>query len=90
MISNVPGPKEPLYWNGARLRGLYPVSMPLDRLALNITILSYCDHLEFGLTACRRTMPSMQRMLTHVENAIRKLEEAAHLQQVERNEAELA
>lgn len=90
MISNVPGPREPLYWNGARLRGLYPVSMPMDRLALNITILSYCDHLEFGLTACRRTMPSMQRMLTHLENGISKLEEAAHLQRVECNEAELA
>lgn len=90
MISNVPGPKAPLYWNGARLRGLYPVSMPLDRLALNITILSYCDHLEFGLTACRRTLPSMQRMLAHLENGIRKLEDAAQLQKVERNEAELA
>lgn len=79
LISNVPGPQRPMYWNGARLRGMYPVSMPMDRLALNITILSYCDHLEFGLTACRRTMPSMQRMLTHLESAIEKLEIAASL-----------
>lgn len=89
LISNVPGPKQPLYWNGARLRGMYPVSMPMDRLALNITILSYCDHLEFGLTACRRTMPSMQRMLAHLEAGIAKLEEAAHMQRVERNVMEL-
>lgn len=89
LISNVPGPKEPLYWNGARLRGIYPVSMPLDRLALNITILSYYDQLEFGLTACRRTMPSMQRMLAHIEEAIGKLEEAAHLQKATCNTMEL-
>ncbi len=89
MISNVPGPKEPLYWNGARLRGMYPVSMPLDRLALNITILSYYDQLEFGLTACRRTLPSMQRMLAHLESAIEDLEEAAGLDRAARNEMEL-
>lgn len=89
LISNVPGPNKPLYWNGARLQGMYPVSMPMDRLALNITILSYCDHLEFGLTACRRTMPSMQRMLTHIDAAIAKLEAGAHMQKVERNIVEL-
>lgn len=89
LISNVPGPKEPLYWNGARLRGMYPVSMPLDRLALNITILSYYDQLEFGLTACRRTLPSMQRMLTYIEKGIEQLEAGASLQSVGRNEMEL-
>lgn len=89
LISNVPGPQQPLYWNGARLRGMYPVSMPMDRLALNITILSYCDHLEFGLTACRRTMPSMQRMLAHIEAGIGKLEMGANMRRVERNEMEL-
>lgn len=89
LISNVPGPREPLFWNGARLRGMYPVSMPMDRLALNITILSYCDHLEFGLTACRRTMPSMQRMLAHIEAGIAKLEAGANMQRVERNIVEL-
>lgn len=89
LISNVPGPKEPLYWNGARLRGMYPVSMPLDRLALNITILSYYDQLEFGLTACRRTLPSMQRMLTYIEKGIEQLEAGASLQSVARNEMEL-
>ena len=89
MISNVPGPKQPLYWNGARMSGMYPVSMPLDRLALNITILSYFDQLEFGLTACRRTMPSMQRMLADIEQAIGDLEDAASLKKVKRNTMEL-
>lgn len=79
VISNVPGPKEPLYWNGAKLEGMYPVSIPIDRIALNITLLSYMDQLEFGLTACRRTLPSMQRLLDFLENGIRELEVAAGL-----------
>lgn len=77
VISNVPGPKKPLYWNGALLQGMYPASIPIDRIALNITLLSYVDQLEFGLTACRRTLPSMQKLLTYIENGIRELEVAA-------------
>jgi diacylglycerol O-acyltransferase len=77
VISNVPGPKEPLYWNGARLEGMYPVSIVLDRIALNITLTSYVDQLEFGLIGCRRTLPSMQRLLDYLENGIHELEVAA-------------
>ncbi|WP_020407699.1 WS/DGAT/MGAT family O-acyltransferase [Hahella ganghwensis] len=77
IISNVPGPDKPMYWNGARLEGLYPVSIPVDRVALNITLLSYVDNLEFGLTACRRTLPSMQRLLDYLESGIKELEVAA-------------
>lgn len=77
VISNVPGPKEPLYWNGARLEGMYPVSIALDRIALNITLTSYVDSLEFGLIGCRRTLPSMQRLLDYLENGIRDMEIAA-------------
>lgn len=79
IISNVPGPKEPLYWNGARLTGMYPVSIPVDQVALNITLTSYVDHLEFGLTACRRTLPSMQRLLDYLEQGLRDLEVAGDL-----------
>jgi diacylglycerol O-acyltransferase len=77
IISNVPGPKKPLYWNGAKLEGMYPVSIPVDRVALNITLVSYVDHLEFGFTACRRTLPSMQRLIDYIENAIEELEIAS-------------
>ncbi|MAL97900.1 WS/DGAT/MGAT family O-acyltransferase [Hydrocarboniclastica marina] len=79
VISNVPGPREPLYWNGARLEGMYPVSIVLDRMALNMTLTSYVDHIEFGLTGCRRTLPSLQRLLDHLENALVQLEIAAGL-----------
>lgn len=79
IISNVPGPKEPLYWNGARLEGMYPVSIALDRIALNITLTSYVDQLEFGLIGCRRTLPSMQRLLDYLENGIHELEVAASI-----------
>ena len=77
VISNVPGPKEALYWNGARLEGVYPLSIPMDGQALNITVTSYNGNLDFGLTGCRRTVPHLQRMLEYLESGLAELESAA-------------
>ncbi|TDU31075.1 diacylglycerol O-acyltransferase [Panacagrimonas perspica] len=74
VISNVPGPKQTLYWNGARLEGIYPVSIPVDGMALNITLVSYGDQLNFGLIACRRSVPHVQRMLEYLEQGLVELE----------------
>ncbi|MEH6561590.1 MAG: wax ester/triacylglycerol synthase family O-acyltransferase, partial [Marinobacter sp.] len=77
VISNVPGPKETSYWNGAKLEGMYPVSIAMDRLALNMTLTSYKDQIEFGLIGCRRTLPSLQRMLDYLEDGLVELEQGA-------------
>ena len=74
IISNVPGPKEPMYFNGARLDGLYPVSIVLDGQALNITLTSRDKYLDFGLIGCRRSVPHLQRLLTHLETSLAELE----------------
>ena len=76
VISNVPGAREPLYWNGARLDGNYPFSIALDGQALNITLTNRADHLDFGLVGCRRSVPHLQRLLTHLEDSLAELERA--------------
>jgi diacylglycerol O-acyltransferase / wax synthase len=76
LISNVPGPREPLYWNGARMQGVYPLSIPYEGQALNITVTSYAGNLEFGLTGCRRTVPHLQRLLALLEESLQELEKA--------------
>lgn len=77
IISNVPGPKTTQYFNGARLDGMYPLSIPTHGVALNITCVSYADDLCFGLTGCRRTVPHLQRLLTYLDEEIVALEKAA-------------
>ena len=75
VISNVPGPSEsPLYWNGSRLLGLYPASIVMNGQALNISVTSYAHQLHFGLIGDRRTVPHLQRMLTHLETSLAELE----------------
>lgn len=77
IISNVPGPKETQYFNGARLSGLYPLSIPIHGMALNITCTSYDGVMGFGVTGCRRTVPRLQRLLTHLDDELSALEKAA-------------
>ena len=75
VISNVPGPRQTLYLNGARLDEVYPVSIATHYLALNITISGYGDALGFGYTACRRSVPALQRMLDYTDASIAELEQ---------------
>ena len=77
VISNVPGPPGALYWNKAKLEGVYPLSIPMDGQALNITVTSYNGNMDFGLTGCRRTVPHLQRLLDHLETGLSELEAAA-------------
>ncbi|GAA4671622.1 WS/DGAT/MGAT family O-acyltransferase [Gordonia humi] len=74
MISSVPGPEETLYWNGARLDGCYPVSIPVEGLALNITITTVSGKANFGITGARAELPSLQRLLDHLDTALEDLE----------------
>ena len=77
IISNVPGPRKSLYFNGARLQGVYPLSIPLHGMGLNITCTSYDKQMDFGLTGCRRTVPHLQRLLGHLDDELKALEKAA-------------
>jgi len=77
VISHVPGPRRTLYWQGAKLCGFYPASLLIDGSALNITLVSRHDFVDFGLIACRKTIPQMQRLLDYLEDALVELEDVA-------------
>jgi WS/DGAT/MGAT family acyltransferase len=76
VISNVPGPPESLYFRGARLEALYPMSIPTHGQALNITCNSYAGEMCFGFTGCRDTLPSLQRLAVYTRDALHELESA--------------
>jgi diacylglycerol O-acyltransferase / wax synthase len=63
VISNVPGPPFPLYMAGARLEAHYPVSVITDGMGLNITVMSYMGHMDFGIVADRDQMPDVDRLM---------------------------
>ncbi|GAB2714836.1 WS/DGAT/MGAT family O-acyltransferase [Nocardia thraciensis] len=74
VISNVPGPRKPVYLQGARLDSNYPLSIPFDGQAVNITVTNTADTLDFGLVGCRRSVPHLSRMIDHLDTALQELE----------------
>ncbi len=74
VISHVPGPQHDLYMQGAKVSGLYPMSLLLDGCGLNFTIISRRDDVDIGIIACRKTVPRVQRMLDFLEEALVELE----------------
>lgn len=77
IISNTPGPRAPLYWQGCELEGMYPVSVLIDGQALNIALTSLHDRLDFGVLACRRTLPGVQALLEYLGEGLDELEQLA-------------
>ena len=59
VVSNVPGPREPLYLGGARMTHYVPVSAVADPVGLNVTVQSYVDQLDIGLLACAELLPDL-------------------------------
>ena len=77
VISNVPGPQETMYLEGAKLTGFYPASLLQQGNALNITLTSYDGEVQFGITAARESLPGVQRMLALIEDGLSSLEKLA-------------
>lgn len=76
VLSNVPGPKDARYFDGARLESVFPFSLLFDGQALNITASSYAGVLTLTFTGCRERLPSLQRLAVHSGEALAELEAA--------------
>jgi diacylglycerol O-acyltransferase / wax synthase len=74
VISNVPGPRESLYCAGAELQALYPVSVVMDGVGLNITVMSYRDHLDFGIVADREQVDDVWSLMERAGSALDELD----------------
>ena len=73
VISNVPGPQFPLYMAGARLEAHYPISVITDGMGLNITVMSYCGHLDFGIVADRDQMADVWSLIDGLGESLEEL-----------------
>ena len=74
VISNVPGPRTPLYCAGAQLQANFPVSVVVDGVGLNMTVMSYRDHLDFGIIADRDQVDDAWALMDGLRTALEELE----------------
>jgi hypothetical protein len=78
VISNVPGPRESLFCAGAKLESLFPVSVVVDGVGLNMTVMSYRDRLDFGVIADQGQIPDAWPFIDHLHTALAELESVLH------------
>ncbi len=73
VVSNVPGPREPLYYAGALLEANYPVSIINDGMGLNITLQSYRDRIDFGLVGTPELVPDIWNLIGYLQEELELL-----------------
>ena len=76
IVSNVPGPPIDLYAAGARLEALYPLSIITQGAGLNVTVMSYRDSLDVGITADGRQTPDVQTLVAGMQRELDRLLDA--------------
>lgn len=59
LVSNLPGPPEPIYFAGARVRDLFQIGVLQGNLALGVGILSYAGRLNFDILVDADAFPDV-------------------------------
>jgi diacylglycerol O-acyltransferase len=73
VVSNIPGPREPLFMRGCRLVEAYPVVPIADRHALSIGVTTLEEGAHFGLYADRRALPDVDALGERIDDAVDEL-----------------
>lgn len=77
VLSNVPGSATPLYLNGARMSGMYPISSIAAGMGLNATLASYAGSMDFGFVGNGVALPRLGELARHTREAFDELKAAA-------------
>ncbi|MDJ0787435.1 MAG: wax ester/triacylglycerol synthase family O-acyltransferase [Myxococcota bacterium] len=73
VISNVPGPPEPLSLFGRTVHALHPHGPLMDGVGVNITVMSYAGSLDVGVLACPERLSDACRLADRVGTAMEEL-----------------
>jgi diacylglycerol O-acyltransferase / wax synthase len=80
IVSNVPGPRDPLYIAGARLVAISSMGPLLEGVGLNVTVWSYGDETYWGVVSCPQLIPDLRGLVARFDAALGELEVAATAQ----------
>lgn len=76
VVTNVPGPQEPLYMDGARLVNMWGLGPISDGMGLIHAVFSYCGRLTVNFTSCREMLPDPAFYASCLERSFEQLQEA--------------
>ena len=73
VTTNVPGPREPLYWMGRRLEEIIPYVPIASTVRTGIAIFSYDGNITFGITADYAANPDVDILARGIEHGVSEL-----------------
>ena len=85
ILSNVPGPRDQLYFLGCQVDAMYPLGPILGGAGLNITVMSLNGELGVGIIACPDLVPELWDIADAFPDALKELLECADNQSVDIN-----
>ena len=80
VVTNVPGPQQPLYVLGRRMEAIYPMVPLAQNQALGIAVMSYDGAVTFGLNADWDALSDLERLAGQLADALDELAAAAGLE----------
>jgi WS/DGAT/MGAT family acyltransferase len=79
VVSNVPGPNIPLYICGGKVVAIFPSSVILEGMGLNVTVISYLDRFDFGVLVDPDLVPDVWVLADELPAALAELMDASRL-----------
>ena len=73
VTTNVPGPRQPLYWMGRRLEEIMPYVPIASRVRIGISIFSYDGTVTFGITGDYAANPDLEVLARGIEHSLAEL-----------------
>jgi WS/DGAT/MGAT family acyltransferase len=70
LVSSVRGSPVPLYYDGARIEAMYPMSIIMPGGGLNVTCVSHADDIDVGLTIEPSCFPEPWTLVDGLRNAL--------------------
>lgn len=77
VLSNVPGSAAPMFLNGARMTGMFPISSIAGGMGMNATLASYAGSMDFGFVGNGIALPDLPELAHHTREAFEELKAAA-------------
>jgi len=76
LVSNMPGPRKRMYFNGCKVTSIYPISTITPGGGINFTLMTYGEMVNVGMVCCDNNIKTLEPMVQYFQEAFDLLEKS--------------